>query len=508
MRATITPERRHLVHASDDTRMCRPMRFRNRRAAVVCSAAAFFAAALAGSAIAGCVMQGPSDASRSALTSASTRTPEEVSPPSPFHLKPDWDGPCSRSDSIDVNLGHTPETFVRAAYCQIAGQEPPPKTVQLWAGRLRQNPKVRRIDVVRAIAAEQSRDVKLTYSDPWREQADLLEPPVRRSKRDIGAVFMFFFNCPGGVNCGMDWANTHAVGMDARQPLLGMKGGESAVYSPSEPGFWRRELMDAKYAGLQFLLLNTYGPDIEGGKLAPLAKALASLDEPVKIALFDDTWTWGQPYFGDFWKQKPDLRDVEKTANLLYEAKWKPFYTQVDKRHWYRFKGRPFIYFYNAGSLEPRDRSAAVLAKMKARFKAELGEEPFVDVDGAYFADQDMPRVADSKFTWMTFDLGDKRSRSRLNGHVIDHAMVKWDAVGRDRPGQPATDRDRIIKDSALLKRVLADSSDAELLVIATWNDLGEGTGVHRNYDYYAGGRWLEPDHFMRLIRESQSTAK
>ena len=48
-----------------------------------------------------------------------------------------------------------------------------------------------------------------------------------------------------------------------------VKAGESAVYSPSEPGFWRRELLDAKYAGLQFLMLNTYGPDIEDGKLAP-----------------------------------------------------------------------------------------------------------------------------------------------------------------------------------------------------------------------------------------------
>ncbi len=60
---------------------------------------------------------------------------------------------------------------------------------------------------------------------------------------------------------------------------------------------------------------------------------------------------------------------------------------------------------------------------MKARFKADFGEEPFVDVDTAYFADQDMPRVADARFTWMTFNLPAKMSRSRLNGHVIDHAM-------------------------------------------------------------------------------------
>jgi hypothetical protein len=429
--------------------------------------------------------------------------------PSPFRLKPEWQGPCARTDTVDVNLGNAPEAFVRAAYCQITGKEAPPNIVEQWAVRLKQDPHVRRIDVVRSLAADQGRrQLKLAYSDPWRSQPELLDAPVHASKRDIGAVLMFFFSCPGGTNCSMDWANTHTVGMDGPHPLLGMGGGEGAVYSPSEPGFWRRELLDAKYAGLQFLMLNTYGPDIADGKLAPLAKALASIDQPVQIALFDDTWTWGQPYFGDFWKQKPDLTNPEKAANTLYEAKWKPFFEQIDKRYWYRFKGRPFIYFYNSGTLEPRERSAAVLAKMKARFHADFGEDPFVDVDNAYFGDQDMPRVADARFTWMTFNLPDRKSRSRLNGHVIDHAMAKWDAVGRDRPGEIANDHDRVIKDATVLKQVLADSSDADLLVLATWNDLGEGTGINRNYDYYAGGHWLEPDHFMKIIRESQATPR
>ena len=425
--------------------------------------------------------------------------------PSLFHLKPEWQGPCARTDTVDVNLGNSPEAFVKAAYCQITGQPAPPATVESWAAKLRQDAHVRRVDVVRSIAAEQKRQIKLQYSDPWASEPELLGAPARQSKRDVGAVFMFFFSCPNGTNCDMSWANTHAPGMDVVSPLMGMGGG-SAFYVPSEPGFWRRELLDAQYAGLQFLMLNTYGPDIANGKLAPLAKALDSIDHPIQIALFDDTWTWGQPYFDDFWKQKPDLMDAEKAANTLYEAKWKPFFQQIDKSHWYRFKGRPFIYFYNSGTLEPRERSAAVLAKMKARFKADFGDEPFVDVDNAYFADQEMPRVADARFTWMTFNLPDRKSRSKLHGSIIDHAMVKWDAVGRDRPGEIATSKDRIVKDGALLKQILADSSDAELLVLATWNDLGEGTGVNRNYDYYASGRWLEPDTFMRLIRSSQST--
>jgi Domain of unknown function (DUF5010) len=476
---------------------------RSRGAVHRMAATAALASVLDGGA-AGCVVPQPDAPNNGADPSAVAAGPPEA--PSPFTLKPEWQGPCARADTVDVNLGNSPEAFVRAAFCQVTGQEPPAKTVEQWATKLRKDAHVRRVDVVRAIASDQGHhQVKLSYSDPWATEPELVDAPVRQSKRDVGAVMMFFFSCPGGTNCEMNWANTHALGMDTPHPLLGNGNGEPGFCSPSEPGFWRHELLDAKYAGLQFLMLNTYGPDIAEGKLAPLAKALASLDHPIQIALFDDTWTWGQPYFSDFWKQKPDLMDAEKAANTLYEAKWKPFFQQIDRSHWYRFKGRPFIYFYNSGTLEPRERSAAVLSKMKARFKADFGEEPFVDVDSAYFADQDMPRVADARFTWMTFNLPEKMSRSRLNGHVIDHAMVKWDSVGRDRPGEIARESDRIIKDAALLKQVLTSSSDAELLVLATWNDVGEGTGIHRNYDYYSGGRWLEPDYFMRMVRASQS---
>jgi hypothetical protein len=446
----------------------------------------------------------PSNA-RSSPQAAADPPPRAPEPPSPFRLKPEWQGPCAKTDTVDVNLGNSPEAFVRAAFCQITGREPTRETVQLWSGKLQHDAHVRRVDVVRSIANAQKREVKLSYSDPWTSQPELLGAPDRQTKRDIGAVCMFFFHCPGGTNCDMNWANTHAVGMDSPSPLLGMEPGKSAVYVPSEPGFWRRELLDAQYAGLQFLMLNTYGPDIADGQLAPLAKALASIDHPIQIALFDDTWTWGQPYFGEFWRQKPDLTDSEKAANTIYEAKWKPFFQQIDRKHWYRFKGKPFIYFYNSGTLEPRERSAAVITKLKARFKADFGEEPFVDVDAAYFGDGAMPRVADARFTWMTLNLPDKFSRSHLNGHIIDHAMVKWDSVGRDRPGQIANAGDRLIKDGEILKQVLANTTDGELLILATWNDLGEGTGVNRNYDYYAGGKWLEPDYFMRIIRASQS---
>jgi Domain of unknown function (DUF5010) len=426
----------------------------------------------------------------------------------PFRLKPDWDGPCARAEVVDVNLGNTPASFVRAAHCQVTGQPASDAVVTRWTGRMHDDYYVRRIDVVRSLCKEEKRDCKLSYSDPWVDEPELGGPPVRNTKREVGAVLMFFFDCPGKTNCSMDWANTHAPGMDGPVPSLGMKAGESTPYHPSQPGFWRRELADAKYAGLSFLMPNAYGPDMEDGKLAPLEKALESLDDPVKIALFDDTWTWGQHEFSDFWTHKPDLSNTDDAAKKIYEHKWKPFFSQVNKKYWYRFAGRPFIYFYNAGTLEPRGRSAAVVAKLKELFKADFGEEPFVDVDIAYFDDPAMADVADGRFKWMTFDIPQRRYREQLGGHVIDHAMVRWDAINRDRPGAIANKYDRCVKGGQILQRVLKDSQDAELLVLATWNDLGEGTGVDRNYDYWVDGRWLPPHYFMQLIRNSQRDGK
>jgi hypothetical protein len=51
---------------------------------------------------------------------------------------------------------------------------------------------------------------------------------------------------------------------------------------------------------------------------------------------------------------------------------------------------------------------------------------------------------------------------------------------------------------------MLAESENADLATIGTWNDLGEGTGIERNYDYFVAGSWLPPHAFMRLVRAAQ----
>jgi hypothetical protein len=433
---------------------------------------------------------------------------------SSFVLRPEFSGSCTRAATIDINLGNSPESFVQAAYCQVNGTMPGADVVTNWANQLRTVSYVRRIDVVQQFCNDAARACPFAFSDPWTTQADLTAPCTRSGSRDMGAVLMFFNDCPGGTNCTTNWANTHAEGMFAVSPLLAFAPATTGIYAPKNAGFWRRELLDAAYAGMQFFLLNTYGPDLSTpiDSLAQLTKALDDTGGVVKIGLFDDTSTWGKA--PGVFATAPSLSDPNAAAATIYNAKWKPFFTRVPQKYWYLFNGRPLIYFYNSGTLQPPATSAGTVTALSALFKADFGVAPFIVVDDGYY-DANMNNVADARFKWDTFQCGgagangscvpnEMMSESNLNGVKLDHFMVKWDPLGRDHPGKIAAASDGLYKDETLLKQRLTDSASAQIAVIATWNDMGEGTGVNRNYDYFANGAWLEPDAFLKDIRATQ----
>jgi hypothetical protein len=432
-----------------------------------------------------------------AATAASTSQTLKTS--GDFELRPEFDCECKKAvGSVDVNLGNSPEAFIRAAQCQITGTEPDAATVSELSEQLRTVSYVRRVDVVRTLCMRAKKSCVLNYTDPWLAQVDLTAPCVRKGTRDLGAVLMYWSLCPAGVNCGLDWANTHAPGMAEASPLLAFSDDKPAFYNPANPGFWRRELLDARWSGLQFLLLNTFGPDL--AQLPHLVQALDDIGGGIQVALFDDTWGWGKT--GTPWNQTPSFDDPDGAAQLIYQ-KWHQFYTTVPSPYWYRYKGRPLIAFYNAGTLNPQTKSAATLARLRELFTAEFKEDPFLVIDRAFFQDPATNDVADAQFRWNTFQAG-AMSHSEMKGVTFDHFMAKWDTVGRENNGRLATANDQIVKGPELLDQYLTDSATSDLAMMATWNDLGEGTGLTRNFDYYYQGAWLPPNAFMARIRASQ----
>lgn len=446
----------------------------------------------------------------------------------PFRLRAEFEGPCEKKrGSIDVNLGNAPEQTVRALWCQITGEEPSAERVSEWSARLRDDGWIRRADLARNFCSEVARDCSLAYGDPWLAHEDLTATCERKTSRDMGAVLMFFGDCPGKVNCETSWSSTHAVGSSARHPLYEWSdegSTEHGYYNPRNSGFWRRELLDARWAGLQFLMPNVYGPDLDPktDTLPHLVEALGDVDG-IQIALFDDTWIWGKgspvgnlsgiwgPNVGAPWTSVPNFDDAPAAAKTLYESKWKPFFSAVPQDHWYLRDGKPFIYFYNAGTFGSKAvQSVAVLNEMKALFAADFGVEPFVVVDTAFFANGQNV-AANGRFIWNSGACPNQNlfhcaltSSFEVAGTRIDHQMVRWDSLNRENRGAIASATDRIVKGPEDLTNYLTSSAEADVAVIATWNDLGEGTGIHRNYDYYYRGEWLEPNAFLSLIRESQ----
>jgi hypothetical protein len=441
----------------------------------------------------------------------------EFTPISTFLLNPEVNlSELQKSERVDVNLGHSPEVFIKALWKQFTGELPSAALVENYKGKFRSGKIPRRIDLAIELAQETGADPLWTYTDPWREQL-VLEPSQGKAlARDIGAVFMFFFTSPEAPNGGPGWANNHVPGMREPNPLYQFTSSSNNVskdglYHPENAGFWYRELKDARHAGLEFALLNVYGPDLQPAQMEPLRMALKRLRDEhgqnmVKLGMFDDTWTWGQPWFGPFWEQKPDCLDIESTAKLLYEAKWQPFFKAVPRDHWYLVNKRPMIYFYNSNTLQNRENFHRVLPVMKALFMEDFGVEPWVAVDTAFNYHPAMKEASDSQFKWYTLDLPAKYASETREEITLSHAMPRWDPISRGNSNteRGAREGELLAKDDTILKLVLNETHDSDILVLATWNDLGEGTGINRCYDYYWNGEWKQPNHFMDLIRRSQ----
>ena len=422
-----------------------------------------------------------------------------------------------RSATHDLNLGESPALFVKALWKQLTGKLPDPDLVREYADKLGTPSFPRRIDLGILLAERAGIRPRWAYSDPWRTQLVLRPNTVRKISRDVGAVFMFFFTSPKGPNGGPGWANNHVPGMKGPASIYGIGSAEAnnakgGLYHPDNSGFWYREFRDSRYAGLDFLLLNVCGPDLTPVSIAARHSALERLRKDdganvIRLGLFDDTWTWGQPWFGSFWEQKPDCLKVDETSRILYEAKWKPFFESLPREHWYLVENRPMIYFYNSNTLQNRENFHRVLPKMKELFRKDFGVTPWVAVDTAFNYRPEMKEVSESHFKWYTFNLESKYASETRGGLTLSHAMVRWDALSRDndRKERSATESDLIVKGDRILRQVLNQTHDSDILVLATWNDLGEGTGLNRCYDYYWNGAWKAPNHFMDLIQQSQS---
>jgi len=451
-----------------------------------------------------------------------------------FTQNPEFAGPyAAATTAVDVNLGNSAATFVTEAYWQAYGSAPSAGTVNTQVNNLMTLPYWRRIDVINTFMSGAGKSLPKIYSEPWQSEPPFLNPPCKSVARDVGAVCMFFFSCPGGTNCSMDWADTHVEGMSGPSTLLAYGANSTGYYtSSSDAGFWYRELMDARYAGLSYLLPNCYGPDITNGSIDNLASALGTINSmgvtaQVKIGMFDDTSGWNNPADFNFapWNAGPwsissgpenlSAAGVTAAANEIFQDKWQPFFSRIPSQYWYEVNGHPLITVYYGGTLyidgSSQPTVATIIQLLKNDFQTAFGVTPYVVIDIGF--SYGSATVADNQFVWNTLSSpyvpATNLSTYTNGGITADLAMVKWDPTQRDNGStaiaNPTCEGTTLIKNDSLLQSILSRTTNDTFLTLATWNDLGEGTGINRNYDYYVNGQWQPPDYFMNDIRHSQA---
>lgn len=315
-------------------------------------------------------------------------------------------------------------------------------------------------------------------------------------------MFFFYYGEASETNCAPEFSNQHVYGEGFNGPDAYYNNGYYNGFT--NQAYWETELTDARWAGLDFVAPNDYGDQIAAGQNVAglINNALSAIGGGIKIGYFDDTSGYSR-----YSVQPPSLSDTEGAASYIFEGKWQQWFDNLSRDNWYMYNSKPYIQMYNAGLLLSYDAMSAVLARLKQKFSDMYGVEPFVNLDVAWPGDGN----EDAVFTWYSY--GTSPSQTNTNGVSAGHFFARQDRVQRDANtataiahGSSDANGNPIVKDGSWLQSGLDQTSGDSIVTMATWNDIGEGTGIGRQYDIWFNGAWQTPDTFIRQIRTSQCT--
>ncbi len=78
-----------------------------------------------------------------------------------------------------------------------------------------------------------------------------------------------------------------------------------------------------------------------------------------------------------------------------------------------------------------------------------------------------------------------KHASESRNNVTLSHSTPRWDPASRTNSNKKRSARadDLLAKDDTVLKVVLNETRESDILVFATWSGLGGGTGITRCHD-------------------------
>lgn len=249
---------------------------------------------------------------------------------------------------------------------------------------------------------------------------------------------------------------------------------DPASVSYKSKAWHKQEASDMLDAGIDAMLCIYWGTpvrydnpsvsfSVEG--LPPLVEALDELrseGKAPKVGMFLDTSSLGGDLAFDPPREKNvDLRTAEG-RDIFYRT-IRDFFYQIPPKHWFCLDGRPVIQLYGAGFTEGHDQAS--IDYVYEQFQKDFhGRKPYIVAGPSWFVD------TDAKTGW----------GASVGGPILGGPVAQIGPGYDDSPvpGRTTLTRDRLGGAYYAGSWLLAIESNPRMVIIETWNELHEGTGI------------------------------
>ena len=299
------------------------------------------------------------------------------------------------------------------------------------------------------------------------------------------------------------WPNEHFFdNRNTHDDALRQHPPDHRAVSYTSAAWHRRQMEDLRAAGIDVALLIYWGapnqyekPDIRFSVhgITPLVEALDAMpaDDRPRIGLFYDTSTLLACHaFAEPRDTNVDLRTAEG-RDIFYRT-IRDFFALVPPRHWACLDGRPLVQLYGSGFAAGHDQQ--LFDYVYEHFARDFaGRRPFIVSGPSWHAN------TDAKTGW----------GAALGGPIINGRFVQIGPGYDDSPvpGRATPTRDRLGGGFYRASWLLALQAHPRLVIIETWNELHEGTGICETLE---DGRFYIDltRHFTDLLRAGVAPAQ
>ncbi|MDO8587904.1 MAG: DUF5010 domain-containing protein [Armatimonadota bacterium] len=335
------------------------------------------------------------------------------------------------------------------------------------------------------------------------QSTNLLAEPSRRPGIQVSSFLFYWYDAAADPANYASMAVYDPHGFQG-DPWSGY--GSNGYYSSRNVDWWEGVFQDMKLAGVDVAALICWGdvpgqPWFQTSVLSTyMVPALARSGVGVKIAMFDDTtsetclWNYNN---GRGW-QADDLMPLSDSANwaYFYDMKAKPFFQAIPQKYWATHNGlpleqggRPVIYTYGAGWFtDVSTHGAALWQYVKTSFARDFKDAnggditPFVIHESSWY-NGGGGSTGDGRYSWGAAVGGPYMYQ--VGGYYTCGIGAGYDDRVIRSPGT-YTDRQR---QQTLVQWYNGTYSsrkvwDSNMLTVETWNELWEGSGIERCYNY------------------------